>query len=498
VRLSDHPEDKLAYQMIESGEAVTYGELDRAANQGAQLFRSLGIGIGDGIAIWLPNHVEFLKITWAAQRSGVYYTPVSTYFQSNEVIYLLDNSDAKLLITNQTLLDRLETLPQQLQVLLVDEDAEAQQSWLKQRLAQPITRVEDETEGAEMFYSSGTTGQPKGVRFPLSGAPYGTVSGLFHTRIEMHQINADSRYLSTAPMYHSAPLRYNMIVTRMGGTAYILQKFDPEQALKTIDQFQITHSQWVPTMFVRLLKLDPETRQQYQLDSLRYVIHAAAPCPEQVKRQMLDWFGPIIYEYYSGTEANGFTAITSEEWLDHPGSVGRAVHGELRILDEDNQVLPNGETGTVYFANGTDFSYYKDPSKTAAAKSPQGWSTLGDIGYMDDAGYLYLQDRKSFMIISGGVNIYPQEVENLLISHPAVTDVAVFGVPNPEFGEEVKAVVEPRQTGNAELAQNLIDYCRANLSHIKCPRSIDFIDRMPRHPTGKLYKTSLKRRYWPN
>lgn len=484
--------------MIESGEAVTYGELDRAANQGAQLFRSLGIGVGDGIAIWLPNHVEFLKITWAAQRSGVYYTPVSTYFQSEEVIYLLNNSDAKLLITNRALLERLDKLPDQIQILLVDGDAGAQQSWLQQRSAQPTYSIEDETEGAEMIYSSGTTGQPKGVRFPLSGATYGTVSALFHTRIEMHQINAGSKYLSTAPMYHSAPLRYNMIVTRMGGTAYILQKFDPERALQTIEQHEITHSQWVPTMFVRLLKLDAETRNRYRLDSLKYAIHAAAPCPVQVKRQMLDWFGPIIYEYYSGTEANGFTAITSAEWLEHPGSVGRAVHGELRILDEDHQVLPSGETGTVYFANGTDFSYYKDPNKTAGAKSPQGWSTLGDIGYVDDSGYLYLQDRKSFMIISGGVNIYPQEIENLLIGHPAVADVAVFGVPNPEFGEEVKAVVEPHETGSAELAEDLINYCRANLSHIKCPRSVDFIDAMPRHPTGKLYKTSLKQRYWPN
>ncbi len=498
MRLSDHPRDQIAYRMLGSGIEVTYGELDRAANQGAQLFRHLGITTGRGIAIWLPNHPEYLKITWAAQRSGIYYTPISTFFQPAEVEYLLTNSDAQLLLTTSDRLARLHNLPETLTVLLVDSDASPETSWQKQRSEQPTTAIRDESEGAEMIYSSGTTGQPKGVRFALSHAPYGTLSNTLLTRIEMHQIDRQTRYLSTAPMYHSAPLRYNMIVTRMGGTAYILEKFDPEKALAAIDEFLISHSQWVPTMFVRLLKLPLATRQQYDLSSLRYVIHAAAPCPVDVKQQMLDWLGPIIYEYYSGTEANGFTAINSTQWQQRPGSVGRPVQGEIHILDEAFNELATGETGTVYFANGNDFSYHKDPEKTAKAKSPQGYSTLGDIGYVDEEGYLFLKDRKAFMIISGGVNIYPQEVENLLVSHPEVFDVAVFGVPNEEFGEEVKAVVQPVGSGSHQLATDLIDYCRANLSHIKCPKSVDFIAEMPRHPTGKLYKQQLKQRYWPN
>lgn len=497
MRLSDHPREKIAYRMLGSGVEISYGELDDVSCQGAQLFRHLGINIGDGIAIWLPNQAEFLQITWAAQRSGVYYTPISTYFQTREVQYIIENSDAKLLITNRDLYARLSD-PPDIKVLLTDSDVDPDSSWSSPLAAQPAVPVPDELEGAEMIYSSGTTGQPKGVRFPLSQSPYGTVSKLFHTRIEMHEIDADTKYLSTAPMYHSAPLRYNMIVTRMGGTAYILEKFDPIQALTAIEEHAISHSQWVPTMFVRLLKLPTEIREQYNLQSLKFAIHAAAPCPIEIKQQMLAWFGPVIYEYYSGTEANGFTAINSAEWQQHPGSVGRAVHGELHILDDDFQELPTFETGTVYFGNGTDFSYYKDPEKTARAKSPQGFSTLGDIGYLDGAGYLYLKDRKSFMIISGGVNIYPQEIENLLLSHPAIIDVAVFGVPNSEFGEEVKAVVETSDPAHETLEAELIAYCREHLSPIKCPKSIDFTNEMPRHPTGKLYKQALKARYWPN
>jgi len=493
--------------MLGSGVAVTYAELYRASNQGAQLFRDRGIAAGNGIAIWLPNHAEFLKITWAAQRSGIYYTPISTYFQTEEVSYILDNSDAALLITNPELLERLpkEFLAQtHIDILLVDSasahsDWPAYPDWSAERSRYPATPISDECEGAEMIYSSGTTGRPKGVRFPLAFAPLGTVSQLFKTRIEMHALGSDTRYLSTAPMYHSAPLRYNMMVTRLGGTAFILEKFDAEAALDAIQQNRITHSQWVPTMFVRMLKLTAEKRAQYDVSSLRYVIHAAAPCPIDIKQQMIDWFGPVIYEYYSGTEANGSTAINSEEWLSHRGSVGRAIHGEVHIVDDEGKEVPALESGTVFFANGSEFSYYKDEVKTAAAKNVLGWSTLGDIGFVDAEGYLYLQDRKSFMIISGGVNIYPQEVENLLITHPQVSDVAVFGIPDSEFGEAVKAVVElmPGTASSPELAADLIAFCRTKLSHIKCPRSLDFMPKLPRHPTGKLYKQQLKDQYWP-
>jgi acyl-CoA synthetase (AMP-forming)/AMP-acid ligase II len=496
MRLSDHPREKIAYRMLASGQTVTYGELDDDSACGAQLFRHLGIGVGDGIAIWLPNHIEFLKITWAAQRAGIYYTPISTYFQTTEVSYILENSDAKLVITTRELLGRLTEIPFNIIVLLVDADCELSESWPRQREAQAPEPIDDEQEGSEMIYSSGTTGRPKGVRFPLSGSAYGNISATLQTRIDMHELSANTAYLSTAPFYHSAPLRYNMIVTRLGGTAFIMEKFDAESALRTIEAHKITHSQWVPTMFVRLLKLPDQTRQQYAINSLRYVIHAAAPCPVDVKRDMIKWFGPILYEYYSGTEANGFTAITTEEWLEHPGSVGRPVTGHVVILDDALKPLPAGQTGTVYFGGGNDFSYYKDPAKTATAKTQDGLSTLGDIGYLDEEGYLYLQDRKSFMVISGGVNIYPQEIENLLITHLSVTDVAVFGVPNQEFGEEVKAVIQTHEDGSKALAEELMTYCKQHLSAIKCPKSIDFIDDMPRHPTGKLYKQALKDRYW--
>lgn len=492
--------DKVAYRMASSGEAVTYEELDKASNRAAHLFRHYRLRPGDGIIILLPNHVRYLQICWGAQRSGLYYTPVSTLFQQDEIEYIIDNSDAGVIISTPAQIRPLSRQRlKELQVFLVDPDGEDEfPSWNDAVETFPSTPIENECEGAEMIYSSGTTGYPKGVRFPLKQAPPGTVSPLFKTRVQLHQIDEHTRYLSTAPLYHSAPLRYNMMVTRLGGTATIMEKFDPEAALGLIEQYRITHSQWVPTMFVRLLRLPEETRARYDLSSLRFAIHAAAPCPVDIKQRMIDWWGPILYEYYSGTEANGSTAITSEEWLRHKGSVGKAIHGEVHILDDDGNELPSGEIGMVYFANGSDFSYYKDPDKTDAAKTSDGWSTLGDMGYVDEAGYLYLRDRKSFMIISGGVNIYPQEVENVLINHPAVSDVAVFGIPNEEFGEEVKAVVQPARDHNAskQLEAELIAWCRARISHVKCPRSIDFRSELPRHPTGKLYKRILRDEYW--
>jgi long-chain acyl-CoA synthetase len=495
-----HPGAKIAYRMAASGIAVTYAELEAESNRAAHLFRDHGLNPGDGVAILLENHPRFLQIAWGAQRAGLYFTPISILFQQREIDYILINSDVKILVTSPAHLARVSPgAVDSLSVFVVDRDQDdGFPDWAAAVARFPASPIDDECEGAEMIYSSGTTGQPKGVRFPLARAPLGTVSELFRTRVKMHGVDENTRYLSTAPLYHSAPLRYNLMVTRLGGTAVIMEKFDPERALQLIEAHRITHSQWVPTMFVRMLRLPPAVRGRYDVSSLRYVIHAAAPCPIEIKRQMIDWLGPVLYEYYSGTEANGSTAITTEEWLSHKGSVGRAIHGEVHILDDDGNELPEGQVGTVYFANGSDFSYYKDPEKTAAAKTAQGWSTLGDMGFLDGDGYLYLRDRKSFMIISGGVNIYPQEIEDVLITHPRVADVAVFGIPNDEYGEEVKAVVQPTNPGDAgeALARELIAWCRERISHLKCPRSIDFESELPRHPTGKLYKRKLRDRYW--
>jgi acyl-CoA synthetase (AMP-forming)/AMP-acid ligase II len=473
--------------------------LDQLSNQTAHLFRNWQLQVCDGIAILLDNDLHYMTICWAAQRSGLYYTPISTLFQNREINYILNNSDAKLLITKQTILDRIQLqLPSQLKVITLDPGRYAH--WQTEIKGLSTDPVADEVEGSEMVYSSGTTGKPKGVRFDLAMNPPGTVTELTKKRIQLHQVDDTVRYLSTAPLYHSAPLRYNLMVSRLGGTSIIMEKFSAEDALRLIQEEKITHSQWVPTMFVRLLALPDAIRYSFETSSLRFAIHAAAPCPIHIKEKMINWWGPILYEYYSGTEANGSTAINSAEWLAHKGSVGKPIHGELRILDDEGSIVPVGQVGVVYFANGTDFNYFKDPEKTTKAKNRHGWSTLGDMGYVDSDGYLYLKDRKSFMIISGGVNIYPQEIEDVLLSHAQVMDAAVFGIPNAEYGEEVKAVVQPvhQNYQPCTLEQELIAYCRENLSHLKCPKSISFMTDLPRHPNGKLYKAELKAPYWEN
>jgi long-chain acyl-CoA synthetase len=312
-------------------------------------------------------------------------------------------------------------------------------------------------------------------------------------------MNADSIYLSPAPLYHAAPLRFNMMAITLGGTSIIMESFDAEEFLRLVEKHKVTQSQLVPTMFVRMLKLPEEVRRRYDVSSLRGAIHAAAPCPVDVKAKMIEWWGPILIEYYAGSEGNGVTVSTSQQWLTHRGTVGRAVVGKIKILGENDEELPPEQIGTVYFADAPVFSYHNDPEKTKRAYNAKGWSTLGDVGYLDEEGYLYLTDRKSYMIISGGVNIYPQETEDVLITHADVADVAVFGVPNEEMGEEVKAVVQPHDMARAgkDLAAELMLFCRQHLSPIKCPKSIDFEAELPRTPTGKLVKRHLRDRYWP-
>ncbi len=472
--------------MASTGAVTTYAEFMSRARRGAWVLRHAGLARGDGIAVLAENHVESLPLFWSAQLAGLYYTPISVQFQRDEVEHILADCDAKAFVASRTQLDRLGTLavPQSVR-FVIDED------WCEGLDSAPDALIADASEGAEMLYSSGTTGKPKGVRGTSPGAPLGTVSELMRRRLALHGFEASMVYLSTAPLYHSAPLRYNAMNHRVGGTSIVMEKFEAANALALIERYRVTHSQWVPTMFVRLLRLPETVRSAHDLSSHRYAIHAAAPCPVPIKEAMLDWWGNIVYEYYSGTEGNGQTAITPTEWRRHRGSVGRAILGELHILDDDDRDVPPGTTGRVFFAGGPTFEYYKDPDKTQRSRSRQGYSTLGDIGHVDADGYLYLTDRAGHMIITGGVNVYPQEVENVLVSHPAVVDAAVFGEPDDEFGERVRAAVQ-LTAGSTTSGDELIAFCRARLAHLKCPRAVDFYEQLPRHDTGKLYRRHLQ------
>jgi len=496
--------DKPAIIMASTGETISYRALEQVSNRGAQLFRSLGLKAGDHVAFMLENRPEFLPLCWAAHRAGLYYTAISYRLQEEEVAYIIDDCQAKVFITSRAQAELAARLRPRMdgveKAYMLGAVVDGFESWEDAIASQPPTPIADETEGADMLYSSGTTGRPKGIKVPLSGEPLGSAAAMLGLVQGLYQMDDDVRYLSPAPLYHAAPLRYNMVVTRLGGTSVVMERFEPEAALKLIEQYRLTHAQFVPTMFVRMLKLPENERARYDVSSLKVAIHAAAPCPVQVKQTMMEWWGPVIHEYYAGTEGNGFCAVGPQDWLAHPGTVGRALMGQIHICDDDGQELPVGQVGTVYFGGGHQFEYHNDPGKTEDSRHPKekGWSTLGDMGYVDEEGFLYLTDRKTFMIISGGVNIYPQEVENLLLNHPRVADAAVFGVPNEEFGEEVKAVVQPLfwADAGAELRAELISYCREHLSHIKCPRSVDFEQELPRHPTGKLYKRLLRDRYW--
>ena len=494
--------DRPACIATDSGEVVTFAELEERSNQGAQLFRQLGLREGDCIALYMENNARFMEICWAAQRSGLFYTCIATHLTAPEVAYIVADCDARLLITSvakaAVATELLELLPSSLELFMVGESTESYSSWEQAAGTQPTQRIAGETEGHDFLYSSGTTGRPKGVRIALKGVPLGEDTEFFSKlkAISGNPSEGDLMY-SPAPLYHAAPLRFCMTMHRVGGGCVLPTKFDAQESLRLIEQHRCTHSLWVPTMFVRMLKLPEDLRRQYDISSLQAAIHGAAPCPIEVKRAMIDWFGPVLLEYYGGSEGNGLCLIDSHETLERPGSVGRGVLGEVRILDEDQQEVEPGVDGTVYFAEGFEFEYYKDPDKTDQSRSRQGWTTLGDIGHVDEDGYLYLTDRKAFMIITGGVNVYPQEVENRLITHPAVLDVAVFGIPDEDFGETVKAVVQPMDFEQAgpELEQTLVAYCREVLSSVKCPRSIDFDRALPREANGKLYKRLLKDRY---
>ncbi len=497
----DHP----AFIMASTGETVTYSELERRSNRLAHLLRANGLQRLDHYAMFMENNNRYLECCAAGVRAGLYYTCVNSYLTAEELAYILNNSESKVLITSRAkravAAEALKLCPNVRLALICDGTADDAPfaDLATATAAYPDTPIADEMLGTAMLYSSGTTGRPKGILRPLPEEPGEFQLPIFQFLNKLWKYRAGMTYLSPAPLYHSAPQAAVSLAIHNGATVVIMEHFDPENYLALVEKYRATHTQLVPTMFSRMLKLAPEVRQKYDLSSLQVAIHAAAPCPVQVKEQMIAWWGPIIDEYYGATEGLGFTACNSTEWLAHKGSVGKVMIGDLHILDDNMQPSAKGVPGEIWFKTATPFVYFNDPERTAQTRSADGsMSTVGDVGYVDDDGFLYLTDRSTFMIISGGVNIYPQECENLLIVHPKVMDAAVFGVPNEDLGEEVKAVVQaaPGVATGPELEAELIAYCQQHLAKLKCPKTIDFDAALPRLPTGKLYKKPLRDRYW--
>lgn len=501
VHAQNHP-DKPAVIMAASGETISFGQLDKNSNKIAHLFRQLGLGHGDPIAICMDNRARFFDLAWAAQRAGQIYVAISCRLTAPEIAYILEDSGAKALFASDYIgeaLDQLVDFGPPLERFIVEGEHAGYRNLDAALENLPDTPIADERAGVDMLYSSGTTGQPKGVRFPLPENPgIAESNSLMMLAMGAFGFSADSIYLSPAPLYHAAPLRWSLTVHKIGGTVVVMEKFDPENALALIEKYKVDISQWVPTHFVRMLKLPDGVRERYDVSSLKCAVHAAAPCPVPIKEKMIDWWGPVLKEYYAGSEGNGFTFIDSENWLTHKGSVGTALIGIIRVCDEDGNEVPPRTEGTIYFEGGTEFKYHNDPDKTSEATNKHGWTTLGDVGWVDEDGFLYLTDRKSFMIITGGVNVYPQEIENLLITHDKVADAAVIGAPDEDMGERVVAIIQPLDMANAtpEFGEELIAWLRHHLSGVKIPRQIDFMEELPRHPTGKLYKRLLRDEYW--
>ena len=502
--------ERAAFIMAATGETVTYAEFERRTNRLAHWLRGLGLRRLDHYAIFMENNHRYLECNGAGERSGLYYTCINSYLTADELGYIVVNSESQVLITSMQKLAvaraALANCPRVTRCLVVDGGAAVAAigdarfvDFDEAVSACPNTPIADECLGTPMLYSSGTTGRPKGILRPLPENPPSQPLPLFHFLNQLWQCRAGMIYLSPAPLYHSAPQANVALTIRNGGTVIIMEHFDPLAYLALVERYRVTHTQLVPTMFSRMLKLPAAQRAHHDLSSLQIAVHAAAPCPVPVKEQMIQWWGPIIHEYYGATEGLGFTACNAAEWQAHPGTVGKVLLGELHVLGEDMQPRPKGQPGELWFKTASPFVYFNDPERTQATRSADGsMSTVGDVGYVDDDGFLYLTDRSTFMIISGGVNIYPQECENLLITHPQVADAAVFGVPNEDLGEEVKAVVQvmPGVLADAAFAQALIGFCREHLAAMKCPRSVDFVDTLPRLPTGKLYKKPLRDAYW--
>lgn len=493
----DHP----AVIMASSGSVMTFGEMDKNANRFAQLLRSYKVKSGDSFAVLLENRLEYYTLIWGSQRAGTMLVPISTRLTPPEISYILKDSQTKLLITSTTFQDVVEEVKKECTALSVLKmDSKEEDDFQEAMNASSEDHLPDQSAGLVMLYSSGTTGRPKGIRPkpPEDPDPQAIVPFVMLATMGAG-MPADGTmvYLSPAPLYHAAPIAWSSAVHRLGGTVVLMEKFDPEGALAAIERYKVTDSQWVPTHFVRMLSLTAKERTRYDLSSHKRALHAAAPCPIPIKEQMIEWWGPIVNEYYAGSESIGMTMIKTPEWLSHPGSVGQAIHGTLHVCGPDGEELAANQDGLIFFENEVLPTYHNDPEKTKEAMHPKGWMTLGDIGHVDEEGFLYLTDRKSHMIISGGVNIYPQEIENLLISHEKVLDAAVIGAPDSDLGEKVVAVVQPVDlaAAHSELEQELRDYLAPQLARIKMPKLFDFRSELPREANGKLYKRELRDEY---
>ncbi|WP_183093161.1 acyl-CoA synthetase [Nocardioides stalactiti] len=495
--------DKPAVVMAGSGRVLTYGQLDDNSAALASALHGLGLRKGDVVALLADNAAECFEVYWACMRSGLYITPVNRNLTADEVAYIVNDSEAKVLVVSAALRELAEKVRPEVEVAgaySFGGEVAGYDSY-EDLLAGAGPRLSDQPRGSDMMYSSGTTGRPKGVRqamIPIQvdqpGDPItGLLGGVF-------KCGPDDVYLQPAPVYHAAPLKWSGSIQALGGTVVMMEKYDAEQALALIAEHKVTVAQFVPTMFVRMLQLPEEVRAKYDVSSLRLAVHAAAPCPPEVKQAMIDWWGPVVFEYYGSTEQNGITFISSPEWLQKRGSVGKAMIGVARICDDEGNELPAGEVGTVYFErDARPFEYHNDPDKTREATHPvhETWTAVGDLGYLDEDGYLFLTDRKAFTIISGGVNIYPAEVESVLTLHPRIFDVAVIGVPDAVMGQAVKAVVQLKDPADAsaELEQEIIDYARERIAHFKAPRTVSFVDHIPRLPTGKLVKREIEQMF---
>ena len=526
MQIREHVSDKPAVILYPSGTVVTFAELEARANRLAHYFRKAGLREGDTVAVMLENNEHIHAVMWAARRSGLYYATINSHLTAAEAAYIVDNSGAKAVIgsraTREVCAGLADYLPGGLPGLLMIADGAggsatiasgaggsatiasgALHGWRRYPdcvADEPDTPIDDELEGDLLQYSSGTTGRPKGIRRPLPHISPAEAPNVLSALLIAIGMTDDAVYLSPAPLYHTAPCLWSMSALAMGATVVVIEKFDPEQMLDCIQRHGVTHGQFVPVMFVRMLKLPETVRDSYDLSSLKRVIHAAAPCPVEIKQQMIDWWGPIVDEYYSSSEGAGITFISADDWMKHPGSVGKSLLGEAHILDENGEDVPQGQAGQIYFDIGrAAFEYHRDPEKTAESRDKHGWVTVGDVGYLNDDGYLFLTDRRHHMIISGGVNIYPQEAENLLVTHPKVLDAAVFGIPDDEMGQSVKGVVQTVDPGDATdaFADELVGWLRERLAHYKCPRSISFEAQLPRTDTGKLYKQELVKKYSP-